>query len=176
MHISPVAWLNMDSRNQFWVSHGTEQDSDRTGQYGEESFYCATIPRLGESPPYTNFDCRVATFVCASHGGSLSLYCMKSLARKPRVMTLPSVNSLGATLGASLVELLEKDINSPTTTSMGRLFDGISSILGLRHVSTFEGEAAMALEFASEQIENEIRQPSHRPLRFPSLEIPMIPG
>ena len=76
-------------------------------------------------------------------------------------MTLPSVNSLGSALAASLVALLEKDINSPTTTSMGRLFDGISSILGLRHVSTFEGEAAMALEFASEQIENEIRQPSH---------------
>ena len=76
-------------------------------------------------------------------------------------MTLPSVNYLGSALAASLVALLEKDINSPTTTSMGRLFDGISSILGLRHVSTFEGEAAMALEFASEQIENEIRQPSH---------------
>ena len=76
-------------------------------------------------------------------------------------MTLPSVNSLGSALAASLVALLEKGINSPTTTSMGRLFDGISSILGLRHVSTFEGEAAMALEFASEQIENEIRQPTH---------------
>jgi hydrogenase maturation protein HypF len=76
-------------------------------------------------------------------------------------MTLPSVHSLGSGLAESLVALLEKDINSPTTTSMGRLFDGISSILGLRHISTFEGEAAMALEFAREQIENEIRQPTH---------------
>ena len=76
-------------------------------------------------------------------------------------MTLPSVHSLSSGLAESLVALLEKDINSPTTTSMGRLFDGISSILGLRHISTFEGEAAMALEFAREQIENEIRQPTH---------------
>jgi len=71
-------------------------------------------------------------------------------------MTLPSVTSLGSPLAGSLVALLEKDINCPVTTSMGRLFDGISSILGLRHLSTFEGEAAMALEFASEHMKNQI--------------------
>jgi len=70
-------------------------------------------------------------------------------------MTIPSVTSLGSAVAASLVALLEKDINSPATSSMGRLFDGISSILGLCHLSTFESEAAMALEFASEHIENE---------------------
>ena len=70
-------------------------------------------------------------------------------------MTLPSVISLGSALAASLVALLEKNINSPVTSSMGRLFDGISSLLDLRHLSTFEGEAAMALEFASDHIEKE---------------------
>jgi hydrogenase maturation protein HypF len=71
-------------------------------------------------------------------------------------ITLPSLTSLGSPLAASLVALLEKNINCPATTSMGRLFDGMSSILGLRHLSTFEGEAAMALEFASEHMENQI--------------------
>jgi hydrogenase maturation protein HypF len=66
-------------------------------------------------------------------------------------MDLPPIHSLGPDLALSLVELLKKDVNCPTTTSMGRLFDGISSILGLCHTNTFEGEAAMALEFAAEK-------------------------
>ncbi|HYB76705.1 MAG TPA: carbamoyltransferase HypF [Candidatus Bathyarchaeia archaeon] len=39
-------------------------------------------------------------------------------------------------------------INSPATTSAGRLFDGFASLLNLRHRARFEGQAAMELEFA----------------------------
>lgn len=46
-----------------------------------------------------------------------------------------------------VVELLEKDLNTPITSSMGRLFDGVSSLLGLKQLNAFEGQAAMALEF-----------------------------
>lgn len=50
---------------------------------------------------------------------------------------------------ASLIwQMLEKKINSPTTTSMGRLFDAVAAIAGINHKITFEGEAAMQLEFA----------------------------
>jgi hydrogenase maturation protein HypF len=45
--------------------------------------------------------------------------------------------------------ILEKNLNSPLTSSVGRLFDGISSILGICHQVSFEGQAAMALEFAT---------------------------
>ncbi len=70
-------------------------------------------------------------------------------------MDLPPIRSLGPDLAKFLVELLKKDVNCPTTTSMGRLFDGVSSILGLCHTNTFEGEAAMALEFATETSNSE---------------------
>jgi len=39
-----------------------------------------------------------------------------------------------------------KGINAPLTSSLGRLFDGVAAILGVRHHATFEGQAAMALE------------------------------
>jgi hydrogenase maturation protein HypF len=42
--------------------------------------------------------------------------------------------------------MLSKGIRSVVTTSMGRLFDGVSSLLGLCQESNFEGQAAMALE------------------------------
>ena len=64
-------------------------------------------------------------------------------------LPLPFLYSTGTELTTRIISLLEKDVHCPVTTSMGRLFDGISSMLGLRHVSTFEGEAAMALEFAA---------------------------
>lgn len=38
----------------------------------------------------------------------------------------------------------------PRTSSIGRLFDAVTSLLGLCHVSRFEGEAAMALEGAGD--------------------------
>jgi len=45
-----------------------------------------------------------------------------------------------------LVAMLERQFQSPVTTSIGRLFDGVASMLGLCQVATFEGQAAMALE------------------------------
>lgn len=48
-----------------------------------------------------------------------------------------------------LVTSLERDLNSPRTSSMGRLFDAVASLLGIRHKNVFEGQAAMELEFAA---------------------------
>jgi hydrogenase maturation protein HypF len=48
-----------------------------------------------------------------------------------------------------LKNILAKNLNCPLTSSVGRLFDGISSILGICHQVSFEGQAAIALEFAT---------------------------
>jgi hydrogenase maturation protein HypF len=47
---------------------------------------------------------------------------------------------------AALVQMLDRRLNCPPTTSCGRWFDAACGLLGVRAVSGFEGEAAMVLE------------------------------
>ncbi len=49
-----------------------------------------------------------------------------------------------------LEQMLAKGVNSPVTTSAGRLFDAVAALLGLRSVCSFEGQAAMMVEFQTE--------------------------
>ena len=67
--------------------------------------------------------------------------------------TLDTVRKLGLCTDQEakvLVTMAQRKINAVTSTSAGRLFDGVSAILGIRRASTFEGEASTALEFAAE--------------------------
>ncbi|HEX5647802.1 MAG TPA: hypothetical protein VFX56_12605, partial [Nitrospira sp.] len=48
---------------------------------------------------------------------------------------------------------LRSGVASPWTTSMGRLFDAVASLAGLCGAVSFEGQAAMAVEFAAERAE-----------------------
>ena len=52
-----------------------------------------------------------------------------------------------------LEQMIRKKINSPLTSSVGRLFDAVSSIAGISQQSNFEGQPAMMLEFAADENE-----------------------
>jgi hydrogenase maturation protein HypF len=45
-----------------------------------------------------------------------------------------------------LLTMLQRGVNCPRTSSAGRLFDGIASLLGLRGVCTYRGEAPSLME------------------------------
>ena len=48
-----------------------------------------------------------------------------------------------------LRQILTKKINAPLTSSAGRLFVAVAVLIGLRQRISFEGQAAMELEFAA---------------------------
>lgn len=74
-----------------------------------------------------------------------------------------------------LRSMLVRGINAPATTSMGRLFDAIASLVGVRQRCGFEGQAAMDVEFAcSEQPNLEQPSPEQPSPEQPSLAMPSL--
>ncbi len=68
-------------------------------------------------------------------------------------LDLPVLKAIEADKVKIIVDMIRKKINSPLTSSLGRLFDGIASIAGIRNHVLFEGQAAMELEMlASDQV------------------------
>ena len=61
---------------------------------------------------------------------------------------LPSVKAFGTQELNILRMMLDKNINAPITSSIGRLFDGVAALLGIRQQISYEGQAAMELESA----------------------------
>jgi len=66
--------------------------------------------------------------------------------------------------------MLKKSLNCPLTSSIGRLFDGVASLLNVCHSTGFEGQAAMAVEQLAMQVSHQemLKQASYYP--FPVCE------
>lgn len=70
---------------------------------------------------------------------------------------------------AVMARMLERRLNSPVTSSCGRLFDALAAILGLKTVASFEGQAAMMVEHAADPATDrsyEVRLRDGEPLTF----------
>lgn len=72
---------------------------------------------------------------------------------------LPSFSSFAPKDLAVILQMLAKNINAPVTSSAGRLFDAVASLAGLPQIISFEGQAAMALEFALPKVKGDDAYP-----------------
>ncbi|HEY6075093.1 MAG TPA: Sua5/YciO/YrdC/YwlC family protein, partial [Anaerolineales bacterium] len=118
-----------------------------------------------------------AGFERAAHLACLPLPGGDAGTRKPARVALAQLLSAGVTPEglppfAALSEVerrivkkqLASGLNSPLTSSLGRLFDAIASIVGLRQEINYEGQAAIELEAIADPLESgryefELRSP-----------------
>jgi len=65
-------------------------------------------------------------------------------------LEIPFVQGLDQDDARIILKMVRQGINSPLTSSCGRLFDAVSSLLGLRQRIAYEGQAAVELEMCQD--------------------------
>ena len=75
----------------------------------------------------------------AMPGGAMAI-------RQPWRMAASYVDELGRPADETILKLKRSGLNSPLTSSAGRLFDAAAALLGVRDTITYEGQAAIELE------------------------------
>ncbi|HLX94333.1 MAG TPA: carbamoyltransferase HypF [Verrucomicrobiae bacterium] len=88
---------------------------------------------------------------------------------------LAPVAAFSPTELAALKTMLAKKLNAPVTSSMGRLFDAVASLVNLRQQMRFEGQAAMELEFTLNGIKTNEHYNLSPVTRHPSLVLDWSP-
>jgi len=61
-------------------------------------------------------------------------------------LDIPFLNTIEENKKRAIVSMVDRKINSPLTSSLGRLFDAVSAILLVREYTSYEGQAATELE------------------------------
>ncbi|WP_297887722.1 carbamoyltransferase HypF [Sulfurihydrogenibium sp.] len=70
----------------------------------------------------------------------------KILGKDSLNLNLPTLNEFSENEISSLYTIWEKNINTPLSSSVGRLFDAVSSLLGIKQVLSYEGQSGMIME------------------------------
>lgn len=65
-------------------------------------------------------------------------------------LDLPFLKGLAPERSRIVVQMAANRVNAPLTSSLGRLFDAVAAIIGLRMEAAFEGQAAMELEMIAD--------------------------
>ena len=79
-------------------------------------------------------------------------YLQAALGEIPQLPTLSNINPQERGI---VIQQVQRGLNTPLTSSAGRLFDAVSALLGICPVTTFEAQAAIALELAAREADLE---------------------
>ena len=75
-------------------------------------------------------------------------YLAHHFGRGLRDCPIPFVQNLDPLKTEALLRMMEQNINSPPTSSCGRLFDAVAALIGIRQKVNYEAQAAIELEMA----------------------------
>ena len=75
-------------------------------------------------------------------------YLRDALGADPLFLGLPGWDGIAEKKIEMVTAMIQRGLNTVQTSSCGRLFDAVASIMGLRHEVNYEGQAAIELEMA----------------------------
>ena len=86
-----------------------------------------------------------------------AVYLQRALGDDFLKLDLPFVHNLDRRAWTTLRRMIATRTNSPETSSMGRLFDAVASLVGLRSAVNYEGQAAIELEMMADRARRRTR-------------------
>lgn len=150
-HISACKLENQIDEDALGVSwDGTGYGIDGTIWGGE--FFITTKTKAYHIGQFINFPLPGGELSIKEPRRSLAGILWRTFQNKFNETSLKILNKLFNQNEIQVIKhTLSKNINSPLTSSVGRLFDAVSSLLNLCHYSSYEGQAAMMLEYIADE-------------------------